>query len=170
MNKSTTTTSLGDFFKDTFSERFLEDADIEYTLAQIAGRAYRIKEKSGLSYRAIASKMGNTSPAIVQRIVNKAEPHNVTLSTLVRFGYACGYKMDLDFKPLKSKEQWTAVWRNVVVPDASLPKVEIVFQNARATRKPRQECARFAEIAHIPGGTADIPADVLDGFSFGLTI
>jgi len=31
------------FFKTTFSKEFLQEADDEYTLAQIAGRAYDMK-------------------------------------------------------------------------------------------------------------------------------
>jgi transposase-like protein len=91
-----TTLSLTDFCRTTFSEEFLREAAVEYLLAEIAGRAAQVKEASGLSYREIARRMG-VSPAIVRRIVAQARPHKVPLETFVRFGQACGYKVDLKF-------------------------------------------------------------------------
>lgn len=90
---------VNDFFKEKFSDEFLDEIEVEYTLAQIAGRAFSAKEKSGLSFRKIAKKMGLRSPAMIQRIVQKAKPHNVTLATIVKFGQACGFDVDIEFKP-----------------------------------------------------------------------
>jgi len=35
--------SIEEFFETTFSEEFLQEADDEYTMAQIAGRSYDTK-------------------------------------------------------------------------------------------------------------------------------
>ena len=56
------TMSLQDFFSETFSEEFVKEAAVEYTLAQIAGRAFETKAVSGLSFREIAERMGLKSP------------------------------------------------------------------------------------------------------------
>ncbi len=101
--------SMEEFFKETFSEDFLKEADVEYTLAQIAGRAFQAKEESGLSFRKIAEKMGLKTSAVVQRIVQEAEPHNVTLATLVRFGQACGFKLNVKFEKADKFKQWIPV-------------------------------------------------------------
>lgn len=100
------TTSLNDFFAETFSQDFLDEAAIEYSLAEIAARAYAAKQHSRLSIRDIARKMGSKGPAVVQRIVDQASPHNVTVSTLVRFAHACGFELRVDFAPKERFANW----------------------------------------------------------------
>jgi hypothetical protein len=90
--------SSDDFFKDIFSKEFLQESDVEYALAKVAGGAYNVKQESGLSFRKIATKMGLKSPSVIQRMVRQAQPHNVTLETLVRFAYACGFELNIEFR------------------------------------------------------------------------
>lgn len=105
--------SLDEFLQDTFTEEFLKEAAVEYTLAQIAGRAHKAKEDSELSSREIAARMGLKSQAVVQRIVTEARPHNITLSTLVRFSHACGYELNVEFKQPIVMESWLKYWEGI---------------------------------------------------------
>lgn len=100
------TTSLDDFFNDTFSQKFLDEAEIEYALARIAARASAAKDEADLSVRELAKRMGSGSPAVVQRILDEAKPHNVTVATLVRFAHACGFELRVEFAPKSHLVDW----------------------------------------------------------------
>jgi hypothetical protein len=100
------TTSLDDFLKDTFSQEFLDEAEIEYALARIAAHASTAKAASGLSIREVANRMGSKSPAVVQRIVDEGSPHNVTVATLARFAHACDYELRVEFAPRNRVAGW----------------------------------------------------------------
>jgi len=89
--------TLEEFGQRTFSEEFLQEADIEYNLAQIAGRAFQAKENSGQNFKSIAEKMGLESPAKILKVIQEVEPHDITVADLVRFAQACGCTLDVNF-------------------------------------------------------------------------
>lgn len=88
---------------ELFSEEFLQDADREYELARIAGMAYELAEKTKIPRRELARRMGNVSPSTLQRLLDGAEAHNVTLDTLVRFAWACNHRVELSFQPIEAQ-------------------------------------------------------------------
>jgi hypothetical protein len=49
--------SLEEFLKETFPPEFLEQIELDYLLAEIAGQAYGLKKKSGLSYKELAKSL-----------------------------------------------------------------------------------------------------------------
>lgn len=89
--------TLEEWGQRTFSEEFLQYAEIEYNLAQIAGRVFRAKEDSGQTFKNIAEKMGLESPARLLKVIQEAEPHDITVADLVRFAQACGCTLDVNF-------------------------------------------------------------------------
>jgi transcriptional regulator with XRE-family HTH domain len=147
--------SLNEFLEGTFSQEFLDEAKLEYALAEVAGKVFRVKEESGLSVRKIAQKMGSKSPAIVQRLIDQDKPHNVTLSTLIRFAFACGHKLVLDFKPSAALSDWKMqnVWEDAPVVAETTEKKKESYQIARAARRPRLECPRNLDFLGSPDGT-----------------
>lgn len=137
-----------EFFEETFSEEFIREAEVEYTLAKIAAKAYSAKQDSGLSFRAIAKRMGLKSPAVVQRIVNDALPHNVTLATLVKFGQACGFDIDINFKTKYSEEIARYSWSK---QDSAAKSVLNFSDNNGTQRESRPESTR-ENYVFSPGG------------------
>lgn len=93
------TQSFQEFIKETFSDEFLQETAIEYTLAQIAGRAYEARKKSGLSFCKIVDKMGLCSQEMVQQIIDTEELGSIRISDLVRFSHACGFDLNVEFIP-----------------------------------------------------------------------
>lgn len=89
--------NLQEFLEENFSKEFVEEVAVEHTLAQVAGKVIRAKEESGLSIREISERMGRKSMLQVQHILNDGKSHNVTLNTLVRFCYMCGFELDIKF-------------------------------------------------------------------------
>ncbi len=149
--------SMEEFFQDTFSEEFLREAEVEYTLAQIAGRAFDAKKESKLSFRDIAKRMGVKTPAVAQRIVNEAEPHNVTLSTLVRFGQACGFDLDIEFRPKDMFTNWATGW-TISQKFVSTHEQKLDYQKIAGTsqQESRLEDERtYDSFFCLPGGIAD---------------
>ena len=100
MGRPVSTITLNDFLIDTFSDECLGKADAEYILTQIPEQLRKIKKGRGLSVRAIAERMGYTSHSTVQRMLSGKGAHNMTLSTLIRFAYACDCKVTLVFQSL----------------------------------------------------------------------
>lgn len=86
-----------EFFGEILPDELIRKAKIDHVLSVLAANAYDAKQKSGCSFRLIAEKMGLKSHAVVQRIVNDGMAHNVTLSTLIKFGQACGFDVDIKF-------------------------------------------------------------------------
>jgi hypothetical protein len=65
---------------------------LEEMLAELSLEARRIADESGLSRRAIAERMGQSSASTVQRLVSGAA-YNSTVETLSRFAWACGFEL-----------------------------------------------------------------------------
>ena len=106
------TMTLTDFFNDTFEPEFIDDAQVDYRLAQLAGRLIALVEDSGLSRREIARRMGHKSPSAVQRLVTQGRAHNATAETLIRLAAACEHRLVITFEP-----STTATTDTPVVPD-----------------------------------------------------
>lgn len=78
------------FFREIFSEDFIEESKLAYDAAFVAGRAFNAVGVSGLSRKEIACRMGLESPSLVDRIVDADEVGSVSISMLIRFCNACG--------------------------------------------------------------------------------
>ena len=101
-------TTLKKFFNETFSREFNEEAEIKYILSEIAGRAIKMKEVSGLSYCEIAGQMGLKNPSVVRKILD-AKLYDVTVDTLIRFCKACGFKIRICLEKKNDKEMCAVI-------------------------------------------------------------
>ncbi len=83
---------------DLTPNEFEQLVALEEMLADLSVEARRIADESGLSRRAIAERMGHSSPSTVQRLVGGAA-YNATIETLARFAWACGFECKVELVP-----------------------------------------------------------------------
>ena len=87
-------------------DEYRELVEIQRRIADLSVEARKIADDCGLTRRELAEKMGNASPSTVQRLVNGAG-YNSTLETLMRFAWACGYRVDVQFEKANAEERRT---------------------------------------------------------------
>lgn len=77
---------------------FAELVQLELRLAAISVEAKRLADNSGLSRRAIAERMDNSSPSNLQRLLG-GMAYKASVETLARFAWACGQELRISFVP-----------------------------------------------------------------------
>lgn len=89
--------TIDDFIRDNFSVEIQTSVEVETQLARVAVQAAELVQRSGLTRRELAARMGAASPSTVQRMIAGGEPlYNPTIETLVRLVIACGRRPEIN--------------------------------------------------------------------------
>lgn len=80
------------------ADDFARLVELEKRLARLSVEMKRIADKSGLSRREIAHRMGKSSPSNLQRLLGGAA-YNASLETLAHLAWACGYELTVSLSP-----------------------------------------------------------------------